>query len=132
MKKRYLILAFLFVLIASMHFSSFANEADDAKAALTKSIGSLSGEGAKIAGPMTTKEIEKESMKEISKCKRCPQVPFGFQNDKWEKFKSKYKSGDAIFYFHSDKNSWQGLYGREGYALIRGKEVIDVILTAMS
>lgn len=120
------------VLVAPVHSFSFASEIDDAKTALIESIPTLSGEGAEVSGPMSIEEIEKKSTEEISECKDCPQVPFGFQNAKWEKFKSEYKDGDIILYFHTNRESWAGLYGREGYALVRGKEIIDSILTKMN
>lgn len=132
MKHFYSGFIFLIIFIISLHLFSFANEADDAKAVLVKSIPTLSGEGAVIYDPITIEEIEKRSLEEMSKCKNCPQVSFGFQNPKWEKFKSEYKAGDIILYFNTNNESWAGLYGREGYALVREEEIIDTILVTMN
>jgi hypothetical protein len=87
-----------------------------------------------IKGPFTIEEVEKKSLDRLSKSSRqdIPKVPFGFNNDEWKKFKSNYKDGDEIFYLTSDEKSWRGLYGREGYALIRNEKVVLVIITGLS
>ncbi|MDT8303447.1 MAG: hypothetical protein RQ760_18350 [Sedimentisphaerales bacterium] len=92
------------------------------------------GFSVEIKGPLTIEEVEKESLDElsISSRKDIPKVPFGFNNNRWNNFKSKYKDGDEIYYFSSDENSWDGLYGREGYALIRNEKVVLVIITILS
>ncbi|MCP4263248.1 MAG: hypothetical protein GY774_37930 [Planctomycetes bacterium] len=87
-----------------------------------------------VRGPMTIAEVEKESLDKLSKSSRqdIPKVPFGFMNDDWNDFKSKYKDGDEIYYFTSYENSWKGLYGRAGYVLIRNENVVAVIITILS
>ena len=112
--------------------SSFANGTDDAKAALIKSNLGLSGKGAVVSGPMSIAEVEKESLKEASEYETSPQVPFGYDNELWKKFKSEFKAGDAIFYFKTNTASWINECGREGYALVRGSEVVDTIITKVN
>ena len=92
------------------------------------------GFSVEIIGPLTIEEVEKESLDKLSKSSRkdIPKVPFGFINNRWNDFKSKYKDGDEIYYFSSDEKSWNGLYGREGYALIRNEKVVLVIITILS
>lgn len=87
-----------------------------------------------VRGPMTIEEVEKESLDKLSRSSRkdIPKVPFGFQNDRWDEFKSKYQDGDKIYYFISDRESWKGLYGREGYVLMRNEKIINVIVTKLS
>jgi hypothetical protein len=90
------------------------------------------GEGSAVGGPLTVREIEQRSLREISQCSSCPQVPFGYANAAWKEFKSKVRRGDRIIYFVTDTASWRHLGGREGYALIRGARVVDSILTKMN
>jgi len=92
------------------------------------------GFSVEIKGPLTIEEVEKESLDELSKSSRkdIPKVPFGFNNDNWNEFKSKYNDGDELYFFTSDEKSWSGLYGREGYALIRNEKVVLVIITILS
>jgi len=58
-----------------------------------------------VRGPTTVEEVEKEELDYILKSirKDVPKVPFGFWNDRWNKFKSKYQDGDEIYYFMSEK-----------------------------
>ena len=126
MKRVHLSFMLSVIFIVAVCLFSLANEIDDAKAVLIKAMPSLSGEGAVVSGPMSIDDIEKESLQKMSESKNAPQVPFGRINNEWLKFKSQYKVGDVILYFHTDSKSWSG---SEGYALIRGKKIIDTILT---
>jgi len=50
----------------------------------------------------------------------------------WQDFEAEMQSGDLIYYFISDEMSWPGLYGLEGYILVREGQVVDVLITMMS
>lgn len=132
MKRLYVIAVLLAIFITSIHSFSFASEAKNAKAVLIKSYSNLIGEGAVVSGPFSINDIEKENLKKIAECKQCPQVPFGFVNHSWVKFKSQYKAGDVILRFRTNNKSWTGLYGRDGYALIRGDKIIDTLIREMN
>lgn len=79
-----------------------------------------------IRGPLTIEQVEQESLEKIKKSSRndVPQVPFGFQNDKWIKFKSQYKDGDELYFFGSELT--------RGYVLIHKNNVVDTIVTDVS
>lgn len=87
-----------------------------------------------IRGPLTVAQIEKETIEELKKAGRkdVPLVPYGFINDRWNQFKSKYEEGDELYFFTSDQTSWSGLYGREGHVIIRKNRVIDMIISKLS
>lgn len=118
--------------IAIMCSFSFAGEVDDVKAALARDNPTLSGEGAVITGPHSIEQIEKESLKRMAESKDAPQVPFGFDNARWLKFKALYKEGDIILFFTTNNQTWYDLAGREGYMLIRDKRVIRTYITRMN
>lgn len=66
--------------------------------------------------------------------KRFPEAgrPFGFQNQEWEALKAKMKPGDVLRDFRSPPESWQHLAGRAGIALVRGGEVVDILVTTLN
>jgi hypothetical protein len=97
------------------------------------------GRSAEIRGPLSVAEVEQEALVDIlcgiaeyHDMRSIPRLPFGYINGAWEEFKSEVRAGDCIYFFTSDKQSWQALYGIEGYALIRDGEVVAMIVTAMS
>ncbi len=92
----------------------------------------IPGPGWSIKGPLTIEQIEQESLEKIREYPDVPQVPFGYENDKWNKLKSQYKEGDEFYFFGSDPISWAYLRGRAGYVLIRDNEVIGSIVTLIS
>jgi hypothetical protein len=55
--------------------------------------------------------------------------PFGFQHRKWERLKASMGEGDELWEFCSPPASWAHLMGREGYAVVRGGQVVDSIVT---
>jgi len=59
-------------------------------------------------------------------------VPFGYMNRFWKDFKRQIKPGDSLVFFRSDRQSWNGLYGREGYALVRRGKVVKVMIGVLS
>jgi hypothetical protein len=61
-----------------------------------------------------------------------PEVPFMFINAEWEKLKAKFQPGDVWQRFCSDDHSWEHLFGRKGYALVRSGEVVDYIVTELN
>jgi hypothetical protein len=97
------------------------------------------GRSAEIRGPLSVAEVEQEALVDIlcgiaeyHDMRSIPRLPFGYINGAWEELRSEVRAGDFIYSFTSDQESWQGLYGIEGYALIRDGEVVGVIVTAMS
>ena len=92
----------------------------------------LFDDGAIVDGSRTFADAERRSLAEMSQCARCPQVPFGYINDKWVAFKAMYRDGDCLVYFRSGKRSWDGLFGREGYALFRDDGIIAVFITLLN
>ncbi len=82
-----------------------------------------------LSGPEDIEKIESESYEIVEKSETsCPKLPLGCRQEDWEKFKSKVKKGDEIFHFTSPPEHWAALYGRAGYAIIRGDKVVDVFI----
>ncbi len=81
-----------------------------------------------IEGPLTIEQIEQESFERIKTSSRSdvPQVPFGFENDKWNKLKSQYKDGDEFYFFALDPRSSPSYYGTSGYVLIRDNQIVGL------
>ena len=128
-------------LIAAVVFSSaalgpiaVASETcvEDAKAALHAWSPKAFGPQATVQGPKRPEAIEREVLAEIAKCRDCPQKPFGHQHAEWEQFKRLIREGDCLVFFRSNPASWHGLYGIEGYALIKNRTVVRMILTLMN
>jgi hypothetical protein len=59
-------------------------------------------------------------------------VPFGGQNDRWERLKASLQSGDEIWVFCSPSESWQHCAGRSGVAVVREGFVADCLVTMMN
>jgi len=117
---------FSLILVFSMPLFSLAGEIEDANAVLVKTLELSEGETL-TSRPMSIVEIEKKEMQEISKCKDCPQIPFGIDNADWEEFKDESNDGDVILYFLTNDTTGKNSYGREGYALIRGEKLVDIL-----
>jgi hypothetical protein len=47
-------------------------------------------------------------------------------------FISKYKDGDEIYFWRSNKHSWREQRGREGYVLIRDKKDVAEVVTRLN
>ena len=125
-------ISIVLVVLFSVQLTCIGTEPENAKAVLMQSMEPvLSGDGAIVSEPLSIQKIEKKELEEI-RGKDCPQVPFGFSNKKWEKFKSLYKDGDVILYFRTNNETWQKECGREGYAIIRGKVIIDTLFTLIN
>jgi hypothetical protein len=56
---------------------------------------------------------------------------FGFQHRKWERLKLSMADGDELWEFCSPPASWAHLMGRQGYAVVRGGEIVDSITSTM-
>ena len=50
-----------------------------------------------------------------------------YNTDKWIEFISKYKDGDEIYFWKSNKQSWRDQRGKEGYVMIRENNLLDII-----
>lgn len=59
-------------------------------------------------------------------------VPFGFLNGAWRSLLAKVQPGDEIWEFSSPGENWINLAGQRGYALVRGGEVVERIVTVRS
>jgi hypothetical protein len=59
-------------------------------------------------------------------------VPFGFLNGRWRALLEGREEGDELWEFRSPPETWEALAGREGIALVRGGEIVDVLTTRLS
>jgi hypothetical protein len=84
-----------------------------------------------VRGPLTVKEVQNELTEDAKRASTGGRrvIPGG---PEWEELKAKLKRGDQLYFYKTDRQSWQELRGREGYVAIRGNEVIDDFLTRMN
>lgn len=59
-------------------------------------------------------------------------IPFGYQHQEWEAFKSKLQEGDELWEFCSPPETWVNLMGSEGICIVRDGEIIACIVTRMN
>jgi hypothetical protein len=59
-------------------------------------------------------------------------VPFGEQNDRWERLKACLHEGDEIWAFCSPSESWEQLAGRAGLAVVRNGRVVKCLVTKIN
>ena len=104
----------------------------DARQVFESEYPELFDAGSIVDDTRTFADAERISLEEIATCEHCPQVPFGYINDDWRAFKTSYREGDCIVYFRSGKKSWDGLFGRQGYALLRDKKIVAVFISLLS
>ncbi len=87
------------------------------------------GTGSVVEEAPSIAEIERRELESIEDCSDCPQLPFGYSNERWERFKSLTLPGDCIIFFRTDDASWGAMRGLEGYALVRSSEIVSLIPT---
>jgi hypothetical protein len=111
--------------------------AEDVQTMIGKFLGM--GLSFEVRGPLSVAEVEQEQVIDVlceiaqyNDMRSIPRLPFAYGNEAWQDFKAQVQENDLIYFFTSDKASWRALIGREGYALIRGRRVIHVFITAMS
>jgi hypothetical protein len=76
-----------------------------------------------LGAPLSVAEAEAKSLEEMKQAPHAPQVPFGYQNGKWESLKAKMLAGDALYKFTS------GDHG--GVVLIRNGCVVVLLIEWM-
>jgi hypothetical protein len=130
MRSRIKLVALTIVLGATT--SHATNQDSEIRAAIRAWRPNLFGAGSVIRGPLGVTSVEQEGRKAVNDCGHCPQVPFGHMNRYWQDFKRQLKPGDLLVFFRSDTRSWNGLYGREGYAIIRKGKVVKVMIGVLS
>lgn len=86
---------------------------------------------------VTLFHAEQDSYKEITQLRSIhgdtiPDLPFGFKHAHWNKFKSKLKPGDCLYFFDTNAESWMNLSGRQGYVIVRSGKIIDVFITLVN
>lgn len=75
-----------------------------------------------LDGPLAVDEIERRHLVGEK------QLPFGRIHDQWIRLKASVRSGDCLFSFETDEESWKQLSGRKGYILVRDGVPIDGIV----
>ena len=91
----------------------------------------LRAQGWSISEPLTVRDIEAKELAEIRKArlgglKDIPEVPFGFDNDRWGQFKLQIKPGDEIHHLAAPSEYGQLL---EGYVLVRRGAIVADFVT---
>ena len=109
-----------------MLVTSLAVRGDDA---LPSKLSDLLARGYTVSNAPAIADLERESLKEMKGyAPRVPQIPFGFNNARWEAFKAKMKPGDVIFRVRSSQEDgwWEGLI------LVRGDIIIDELVESIT
>jgi hypothetical protein len=120
-------------LLAIALFISLAAFASDAEAACSgEVVRDFVGITIDVLEEVDVEAAERKELTSVISNGQRMDVPFGRMNSEWEKLKQLYEHGDCLFYFRTDQDSWNGLYGREGYVLVREGTVIYVIITQLS
>jgi len=84
-------------------------------------------------GPLTVDQVETELFGKPLDSGDTSGTNKSTELDKaWTRIKSNFKTGDELYFFTSDKLSWQRLMGQRGYVVIRGTEVVNVLVTFMN
>ena len=93
-------------------------------------------------GPLTIKQVEAEGLEGLGKGLvkfrtrldefGVPQVPFGFNNNRWIALKREYRDGDELYFFTADEHGWASHSGREGYLLLRKDKIVRTIITVVN
>lgn len=82
-----------------------------------------------ISEPLSIAEVEQTSLEKMRGKPNAPQVPFGYINEDWERFKERFADGDVLLYVSMDAPP--GLpHGYTGYARMRGGCVQDFLLVS--
>jgi hypothetical protein len=82
---------------------------------------------------------EKTTLKEIA-IKNFPVLiretgeykAFGYACDQWLALLDAMQPGDELYNFRTSAESWKGLYGRAGLALVRNDEIVATVITMMN
>ena len=131
-----ILVAICVVLLGGASADAQTNESEicvrDARAALDAQWLDAFGPAATVQGPRRIETIEREALAEIAKCSHCPQKPFGYLHPEWEQFKRLIRAGDCVVFFRSNPESWAGLYGREGYLLLRKGRILRTLVTLLN
>jgi hypothetical protein len=79
----------------------------------------------------TTEKAEQDHLVKDERLGPWP-VPFGFQHERWLRFKSQMKDGDELWEFSSPPITWKYLAGRAGLSIVRNDKIVDSIVTIMN
>lgn len=65
---------------------------------------------------------------------RLGQMPlaFGSSNSEWKELLAQMQSGDELWEYCSPVETWDFLYGRAGFAIVRDGEIVASMLTSMN
>jgi hypothetical protein len=122
---------FLFVVLAVLSANAASNDWDMENDPVD--VVQLCDEGWYVSDPLTVPEVEQRSIEWLAASgSHVPMVPFGGRHTAWEAFKASIQKGDEIVFFRSPPDTWKGLYGRSGYALVRDGNVVNAILTLVN
>jgi hypothetical protein len=80
---------------------------------------------------LTIEEAEAENLVADSRLGPTP-IPFGFCYYEWESLIAEMQPGDELWEFSSSRESWKHLCGRSGIALVRGGEIVQMMITEMN
>lgn len=81
---------------------------------------------------LSKRELEKHGLSVSDKNKVTAVVPTARWLAKWHAFVGRMTDGDELWYFESPAETWAGLSGAAGYALVRSGQIIDSLTSRRS
>ncbi len=67
---------------------------------------------------------EEVTVEELERTECSLSGPFGKDADLWDELKRQMLSGDKIYRYRTNLESWRQFEGRSGVALVRGTEIV--------
>lgn len=96
--------------------------------------------GFEIRGPLTPAQFEHELRQMHEEASEIKKKAYGVVEQfldsgtgrSFSRLEKKRLSGDELYFFSSDTRSWSNLVGKEGYVLVRGNHLVDLIVTRIN
>ena len=93
-----------------------------------------------VRGPLPIAQFHQELLQSYGEYSRfregIGEPVCGFEDSglgkRYERTESKCREGDELYFFRSEQRSWGNMEGKEGYVLVRGDAMIDLVVTAMN
>jgi hypothetical protein len=87
---------------------------------------------------VTIAQAEYQSLQDIEEMHRqfpgidIPRVPFGLENEAWQKFRAELLPGDALYEFNSPPELWDKGQGKVGFVAYRAGVLVSSMISGAS
>jgi hypothetical protein len=76
--------------------------------------------------------VETTSIQQAEAAHTRGDIPFGRQNEEWERLEAALEAADELWTFCSPAESWEHHAGRMGVAVVRGGRIVMSLVTIMN